>query len=207
MKKKTAICMCVFLTLWGAGILWSYQKLSSFVRAPGEPANASLHWDQHSGLQFDPSKNNLFVFIHPKCSCSKATLWDLETLLSKVENKVAVTVIFDWPTGKSEAWYKGSIWKLANSLKNVRIFVDHDSRERTRFQVKTSGQALYYSKAGELIFSGGLTPMRGHVGDSIGQEMILGHVQSNSILTRSTAVFGCSLQDDVKLASEVSWKM
>ena len=56
--------------------------------------------------------------------------------------------------------------------------------------------ALLYGSDGRLAFSGGLTSVRGHAGDSFGQERIVSLITTGAADRAESAVFGCPLDDD-----------
>jgi len=54
---------------------------------------------------------------------------------------------------------------------------------------------LLYDVAGDLRFAGGITPSRGHAGDSAGRSMLQDLLASRSVERDETAVFGCALRE------------
>ncbi len=72
---------------------------------------------------------------------------------------------------------------------------DIQGREALRFGAATSGQTLLYDASGRLLFSGGITPARGHAGDNDGSDALLELLSGGSGRHHQTPVFGCSLRD------------
>ena len=68
-----------------------------------------------------------------------------------------------------------------------------DGVESGRFGAATSGQVLLYDPKGQLMFAGGLTPDRGHLGDSPGRQRILSLVKTGAADAKESLVFGCPL--------------
>jgi hypothetical protein len=62
--------------------------------------------------------------------------------------------------------------------------------------VGTSGAVLLYSSDGKLLFQGGITPARGHQGDSFGRQRILALLDGDAPDRRDAPVFGCALASD-----------
>ena len=64
-----------------------------------------------------------------------------------------------------------------------------------QFGVQTSGHTLVYGPDGSLLFSGGITGSRGHLGDNRSFAAVSRIITNHSIqLARTTApVFGCEL--------------
>jgi hypothetical protein len=50
-----------------------------------------------------------------------------------------------------------------------------------------------YDGSGKLVFQGGITGSRGHVGDNNGAEAVLAFVNSKAVSVRVTPVFGCAI--------------
>jgi hypothetical protein len=99
------------------------------------------------------------------------------------------------PHGGSEPeWESGDLWRLARTIPNVTLVADRGGAEARRFQAVTSGFVVVYSRSGRLLFSGGITPARGHEGASYGQQAIAAALDaeqpSQSLAAR---VFGCEL--------------
>ena len=68
-------------------------------------------------------------------------------------------------------------------------------RDGSSFVAWISNTPLY-DAGGQLRFSGGITPARGHAGDNAGRSAIVALVESASSAPVETPVFGCSLLDD-----------
>jgi hypothetical protein len=66
--------------------------------------------------------------------------------------------------------------------------------------IATSGQAFLYDAWGHLLFSGGITAARGHIGDNMGRRSVASLVSGKPSALTSTPVFGCPLIEDHKTA-------
>jgi len=192
MKIKEFI-LVLFVTTWtiliGIGFVWMADDTSR----PGLSAkfNAKIPAEY-----FQKSKENLpqlFLFLHPKCSCSLATLGELENLVADNQDRVEITVFFYKPAEESDDWVKTDLWyrtrRISPSVKMVILTED----EIERFGVITSGQAFLYESDESLIFTGGITVARGHEGKSIGRQAIEDYLQTKYISVPETPVFGCLL--------------
>ena len=69
---------------------------------------------------------------------------------------------------------------------------DPRAAEAGRFGVATSGHALLFDRDGRLLFSGGITPSRGHEGDNFGASAILARLDGRPAPAESP-VFGCPI--------------
>ena len=147
----------------------------------------------HTGLHLSMGKPSLFLFLHPYCPCSRASLHELDSLQTAISGKAAVTVVFTIPPGLAPGWKEADLWKSANALPGASVFIDGNGVEATRFGVKGSGHVLLYGPSGQLLFSGGITPSRGHEGENPGRTAITELILSGHSLVSHTPVFGCSL--------------
>lgn len=139
------------------------------------------------------SKPTLLIFVHPYCPCSRASLHELDQLLVATQNKLSVIIVFTIPDGIEPGWQEGDLWKLATTMRGVRVICDEGGVEAQRFGVKGSGHTLLYATSGKLLFSGGITPSRGHEGDNSGRSAIVSFILNGHALVNHTPVFGCSL--------------
>jgi len=146
-----------------------------------------------SGIKLASDKPTLLFFAHPHCPCTRASLHELDGLLSNTGSKVSVLIVFIIPKGVQPGWEEGDLWNSAANIPGIRVLRDQDGREATRFGVKGSGHVLVYDPSGKLLFSGGITPSRGHEGDNPGRSAVIDLVLNGHTLVNHTPVFGCSL--------------
>jgi hypothetical protein len=88
---------------------------------------------------------------------------------------------------------KSDLYKSASRIPGVRVLSDRDGVVARQFGARTSGQALLYSAAGHLVFNGGITAARGHVGPNDGVDSILALLNGSPPLRHAMPVFGCTL--------------
>ncbi len=182
------------VTGWTLAIGALHYKMNAYSYTQGVPAQSDQQWPDRTAIPLNPKQDTLLVFIHPKCACSRATLGELNRLLPEIKSSMATTILFHLPKGQSKDWHRGKNWEIANELPGVSIVIDAGGDEMRRFRVHASGQALLYSSSGRLLFSGGLTPARGHSGDSVGRQALLSRAQTGRIPTTDTPVYGCALE-------------
>jgi hypothetical protein len=170
----------------GTFYLWNYAKIPGAAEAP--PSK----WPKTSALEKGEKTATLILFGHPECPCSKASVGELNTIMAKVNQRLKVYVAFVVPKG-NEDWLKSSLWDDARLIPGVKTLVDEDGKEASRFNARTSGQAILYDENGELVFSGGITGARGHYGSNVGENAIISFVNEKKVSVRSTPVYGCGL--------------
>ena len=184
-----AWAMCV-----GSGIVWIWvYKLT-----PGRSSSPPVRWPD--SVQLARSGTTLIVTLHPLCSCSEATISELSRVLAGVPETLTVYALFhdfgNDEQGRPVADIKRSaLWRRVSSVPHVTALVDRDGHIADRFGAETSGDVMAYSAQGELLFHGGLTPARGHEGDSLGRERLLAVLRGRSPDKRDSLVFGCDLHD------------
>ncbi len=146
-----------------------------------------------SALKLEANMPTLILFVHPHCPCTRATLRELDSALSGLDHRVTTTIVFTVPEGVAPHWEQGELWQSVARMPGVRAAVDQDGREARRFGVKGSGHALLFQPSGRLVFSGGITPSRGHDGDNPGRSAIVNLVLGGRAPVSRTPVFGCPL--------------
>lgn len=171
-----------------------------FTPVVGDAASATF--PPHSALALSPDRPTLILFAHPHCPCTRATVHDLAGLMASLSQKVAVTVVFPLPKGVPPGWEQGELWQEASAIPGVHLTTDQDGQETSRFGVKGSGHVLLYQPSGRLVFSGGITPSRGHEGDNPGRSAVDGLVLHGYSPVNHTPVFGCPLLEPATLPSQ-----
>lgn len=181
-------------TLWSALVIAGFLYLYDYMNKPGEPGSPpELLPKSVQAYQIDLP--TLYFFAHPKCPCTRAGLAELSKLMSKIQGKANVNVIFTHPIGKSIEWVKSDLWEKANEISGVNIYIDSQNKFISIFKPKTSGQTYLYSNIDNrpLIYSGGITSSRGHEGDNTGSDSIANWIYKKKKFKSKFSVFGCSL--------------
>jgi hypothetical protein len=190
--------LCLPVMGYELTVLWSYST------TPGRRATAALEWPSHSGVTRSPGRSTLLLFAHPQCTCTYASLTELTAILANSAGALEAVVLFSAPSEEPESWVESDLWQAAKQIPGVQVRKDPDNRIAQSFGVYTSGQSLVYTPRGKLIFNGGITPVRGHAGDSAAVDAIIELVRrsgtdpatSDVKLPLTAAVFGCSLRGE-----------
>jgi hypothetical protein len=114
--------------------------------------------------------------------------------MGRTHAPVTIHVVFFRPSSAPEGWEQTSLWRTAAGIPAVRVSADPDGGEATRFGAIASGQTYFYDAAGTLRFSGGITPARGHEGDSTGGQALQALLNGAAPPPVHTRVFGCVLR-------------
>ena len=145
----------------------------------------------------------LLLFCHPHCPCTMSTLRTLERLHPSFTVTPRLIIYTFCPGNQPENWIKSPLVKVAESLAGTQVVVDLDGEICRKFGVCTSGHALLYDKNGQLLFSGGITPGRGHEGDSLGSKLLKQRVNGESQDMKTFPVFGCLIIDPEETRREL----
>lgn len=180
-------------TCWGVSLLWEYEG------APGGQGKAPPRWPIQK-TPIDQTHYRLVVFVHPHCSCSRATLGELARLMAQSEDRIAAEVLFVRPPNMPPEWVYTDLWRSAAAIPGVQVKEDTDGVQAALFGAETSGDALLYSPSGVLLFSGGITASRAHEGDNAGENTILSLVEGAHMSREvQTPVYGCALAAKSKM--------
>lgn len=152
-------------------------------------------------LSFAPDRTVLLMFVHPRCPCSRASLGELEEMMSHAPGSSEVCMVFYKPAGEPDDWVKTGLYKEAQRV-GWQTRVDPGGALAARFGATTSGHVLIYDAKGRLSFSGGITASRGHWGDSESEATALKVLQNELPGMSTRPVYGCPLQSPA--ASRVS---
>jgi hypothetical protein len=180
---------------WAAGIMLGMQRLWTYKSTPGANATAPATWPGSKLIQPVTGKSTLVMFAHPLCSCTRASLAELDAVLQRSGGRVAAWVLFLLPEGAPDSWDTSTTWEAARRLPFVHVVIDQGGVEADRFRASTSGQVVLYDASGRLQFSGGITGARGHVGDNSGEAAVVSLVNTGTADAHVHEVFGCGLHD------------
>src|SRR4030095_1780852 len=183
------LAILLWLVVSGAG----FKHLLDYEQTPGLAANAPLVWPRGSKIQPGSALPLLLVFVHPHCPCSRATLSELASIMTKCEGKVSATAVFYHPEEAGANWAKTDLWRSAEAIPGVTVCSDPDGTEAARFRVRTSGQGVLYDATGKLTFSGGITGARGHFGDNVSRGQVIALVTNGDTTATRCPVFGCPI--------------
>src|SRR5258706_10655965 len=109
----------------------------------------------------------------PRCDRTRASLTELAELMARMPHRAAAFVVFIKPLGVTEDWEQTDLWRQAARIPGVTVVRDDGGAEAARFGSQTSGQTLLYDAGGRLVFDGGTTGSRGHVGENAGVDAMM----------------------------------
>jgi len=176
------------IALWVCAVGGGLVAIASYELRSGRAAEPRDRWPEDSSLSRSPDRPTLLLFAHPHCPCTRASFAELEWIASRAQDRLECWVVAVQPAGAPADWIPEN---LGTSLAKVRA--DADGVEAARFDAHTSGQTLVYAPDGRLLFRGGITGSRGHVGENAGRDAVMACARGERPALDSTPVFGCSL--------------
>ena len=182
------------IVLWGFGIAscviyaWKYESTSTDSHVAHE------FWPEGSTCTLASDRATLVMFVHPRCPCSRASLEELAVLMTHCQNRLNVQIVFFKPRTFTTDWARTDLWESAARMPGVVPRVDSGGDEQQRFRARVSGEVFVYLPSGRLLFHGGITGGRGHVGENAGRTALESFLLRGEAATRTTPVFGCSLE-------------
>jgi hypothetical protein len=178
---------------WTAGIAFGLRTLLSYESTPGEIGAVPPNWPSTSQIERLTDRPTLIMLAHPRCPCTRASVAELAELMARLQGKVYAYVLFLQPAHADAQWEDTSLQRSAAAIPGVKVQSDVDGVEASRFGAETSGHTLLFDRAGHLLFSGGITEFRGHVGDNTGERAIESLLNGQAPARTATSVFGCAL--------------
>jgi hypothetical protein len=181
-----------------------WYQLIHFSSTPGAQFAAPAHWPGEILLSRTAGLPLLLVFVHPRCSCTPATLRQLDSMLQSTQAAVQVAlVVYGSKTVSSKAFSPDasnpeapiSEPAISSSLLHVQsqVVPDPGGLLARRFGAATSGEIVLYAADGHLLFQGGITPMRSQVGAGPGADALSNALTTGAAQFRHASVFGCPI--------------
>lgn len=181
---------------WSVAVGGGFVALSIYKLTPGAGRAVAATWPQQTQIRPAPGRATLLLFAHPRCACTRATLSELAGLMARYGDRLDAWVLFAAPEGTAEEFSRTDLWSSAARIPGVHVLRDERATEAERFGVATSGTVALYDARGKLLFHGGITPARGHEGDSFGRERIVSLLTTGKSDRADAPVFGCALFND-----------
>jgi hypothetical protein len=168
-----SIWLALFTVAEAPWLRWQTKAGSAPVRLETWPAESAIPRESPGLL--------VTLFVHPKCPCTTTSLRLLEQAVEEHEDVRWLVV----------AWRpQGSDWKPETTLP---VFIDEGGAETKRFGVTTSGHVIAFDARGSVVFSGGLTDLRGASEAGEGVPLLEASLQRGAFVEPRTPVFGCRL--------------
>lgn len=201
-SMKTAFMRIGICAVWLSAAAAGAWILASYGNAPGAIGQTPQSWPSDSQIVRPSDRPVLVMFAHPQCPCTRASVSELNRLLTRCRGEAAVHVLYIQPPGLPHEWTQSASWKHASEISGVTIGADSDGAEARRFGAESSGYVVLYDQHGKLLFNGGITSARGQAGDNAGANVIVSLVTGQGAQLKKTAVFGCGLFDQAATSAQ-----
>lgn len=195
---QQVVWISLLIGTWFCGVMSGFSYLLYYDATPDQGAEPPTQFTEQLASAIDRERPRLLLFAHPRCPCTRATLNTLAEIIAGSPVRPNVEVIFSIPTLADREWTMNDIVRQAETMTGVHVVADTDGKLAEHFGVKTSGHVLLYDSEHRLQFSGGITPGRGHSGESVGSISVCNVLKNESPAAHSTAVFGCKLVSPLK---------
>jgi len=183
------------VAVWTAAVATGMGLLAAYANNAGHwsPAPAAIGPSDDS----KPSRHRLFMFLHPRCPCSVASVNELSRIVSQCAKRLDATVYFVRPASQPANWERGTLWNLASAIPGVIVKSDVDGAIAGNFHANTSGEVFVYDCRGKLNFHGGITAARGHAGENLGASEVIAIAMGERRNVERIPVFGCPFRAEV----------
>ena len=189
-RRTLRVLTMSWILVVGTGI----SMLGAYHARPGDRGSVPTRWPERTTLDLSKSKPTLIMFLHPRCPCSRASVAELSRLECLRLKRIAPLVVMIAPSRiDGTGWREPALERSVTTIPGVEIRHDDGGVEATRFGMATSGHVLLYSTSGSLLFSGGITPSRGHEGENDGIDSLNALILHETTPRRKNSVFGCPL--------------
>jgi hypothetical protein len=175
-----------------AGVASGVRTLIRYESTPGAVGVVANSWPAVQ-VALASDRPTLVLLAHPRCPCTRASIGELARIIATSPGKVAAYVLFSKPEDAGADWEDTGLQRSAAEIPGVTVVSDPAGTEARRFGAETSGHTLLFAPDGRLLFSGGITPARGHAGDNAGADAIASILRTGTSDRAQTFVFGCSL--------------
>ncbi|MGK0186649.1 MAG: hypothetical protein ACI9R3_002432 [Verrucomicrobiales bacterium] len=192
MGPKRQWMLGTVVVLWALSAVSGFTYLSLFQHRAGDEGMPKENVPASSAVK-------VLMFLHPRCSCSHASVHELQRILLSTKTGEssprvhAQIFLFQPDETDSDAWDGSAMISELKLFPSVEICNDPRGRIAASHGIATSGHVLIYDKEGNLKFSGGITQRRAHEGENTNGILAVQAILqvSNEIVRRP--VFGCSI--------------
>lgn len=195
MKARRSIVvgsLALAAVIWASTVAAAFRAIRRFESTPGVAAIAPPSWPAQSKIPRAEDAWTLVMLVHPHCSCSRASISELQAVLEKAPHSVQPYVLVYRPHEFPAGWERTDVYDSATRLSRAHVLIDRDGREAALFGGFTSGQTFLYDGEGRLRFEGGITLLRGHAGLNSGRADII-HIANTQTGKGKHPVFGCAI--------------
>jgi hypothetical protein len=200
-SARVRILWICLVTTWVGCVGIGFAALIKYSSTPGPQAKLPSQWP--ALFPFRPQKQGitLVLSLHPQCPCSRATVGELERLMTMQASGVRAFLLMVKPVDAPDNWEITDLWNQTRHIPGVVVMLDRNGAYSNLFGAKTSGHVYAFDSTGRALFSGGITRARGHMGDSAGGDAVTDLLCGRTNSRTTAPVFGCPLQGPSDLSA------
>jgi hypothetical protein len=191
-RNKILITIVLGAT-WIAALAFGMRVLFKYETTPGSVGPVVTHWPAASIVPRPTGKPTLLMLAHPHCPCTRASIAELAQIMAHAHDQANAYVLFIKPEDAGTDWDDTDLRRSAAAIPGVTVLTDENGIEAARFGGQTSGHTLVFDRNGALVFSGGITASRGHIGPNAGESAVLAALKEEPLDRTQTPVFGCPI--------------
>ena len=180
LSRRARVAVAAGVAMWAILVGVGVTQVFVFQSMPGTQDVAPDVWPTASRLERADGLNMLVMFVHPRCTCTRASLSELNAIMKTRGDDTVATIVFLQPDGVSSDWTYTDTWEAAGRIAHTSRVVDRMGMEARRFGARTSGHVVLYNRSGRRLFAGGITDARGHAGDNVGRQSVLALLDSTT---------------------------
>jgi hypothetical protein len=190
--------MGAVILVWGVAVAGTMAWVTKYKSTPAAAIDVPATWPAASSIVRTDGVPTLVMLAHPYCPCTRASIHELGQLMSHVRGRVATYVLMAKLADTPSGWERSATWEAAAKIPGVTVLADPEGREAAHFGVTVSGDVRVYDTRGQLRFSGGITPARGHEGDAVWRANVLPLLEAApafqpTVASVTAPAFGCRL--------------
>src|SRR5690349_16197371 len=87
----------IAMILWFCGVCAGLKQLWRYEATAGVAAPSTAVWPSDSRIPRQAGKATLILFAHPRCPCTRATIGELNALMTHCQGRVTGYVLFYRP--------------------------------------------------------------------------------------------------------------
>ena len=87
---KTRAVLTGATVLWLVGVAYGIERMSRYALTPAVQQPLVTIWPAMSSISRVPGRTTLVMFVHPQCPCTRASLSELEQIIT--DNSATTTV-------------------------------------------------------------------------------------------------------------------
>jgi len=177
----------VFL-VWTGLVLSGLTGLSLYSHTPNVEHLRQTEWNE---VLLGPRSEGytLIYLLHPQCPCTLASNFEIQRILQREYPDLNILTIIRTNDTTISSPIGGDILYDANGYLSRTLGIN------------TSGHVILYNSEGNAIYSGGVTPSRGHRGNSFGghslRQLLSKNPNNDQSENNTTTYFtyGCKLNE------------